>query len=454
MKKFKIITISAILFLILGYFLINNIRIIKNYIPNSTKQFLKETVFVHQNQKLLKQQIETVRLERKRQTDNKRKKMLAIMKGMLLIEFFKSDETTKHAFGATNLLVTKFTQPIFTDLGPEAYFEYYNQNLFIISAAGNLMFSTLEQVKQNKFVFKKIDTNLIDIMGTTLSDPVKHLLIVNDKIYVSYLRKNENCIDNSILFSDLNLKKMIFKEFFSTNECQPDYTDQGGGNLSKYKNNNILFTIGDHKSSKLREDLPQNINSFLGKVIKINTVNKEYEIISMGHRNNQGIYYEEEEDVIYLTEHGPQKGDEININVNPGGEIENYGWAVSSYGEHYGFPADTDVLREMYKKAPLNKSHKKYGFIEPIKDFKETVAPTQIIKNDKFINNDNKKTIYVTSLMTGSVYQLLLNSDFSVQEQNSIAFGERIRDMAYIEEINKILLFLESSGSIIVLENL
>ena len=90
MKKFKIITISAILFLILGYFLINNIRIIKNYIPNSTKQFLKETVFVHQNQKLLKQQIETVRLERKRQTDNKRKKMLAIMKGMLLIEFFKS----------------------------------------------------------------------------------------------------------------------------------------------------------------------------------------------------------------------------------------------------------------------------------------------------------------------------------------------------------------------------
>ena len=77
------------------------------------------------NQKLLKQQIETVRLERKRQTDNKRKKMLAIMKGMLLIEFFKSDETTKHAFGATNLLVTKFTQPIFTDLGPEAYFEYY-----------------------------------------------------------------------------------------------------------------------------------------------------------------------------------------------------------------------------------------------------------------------------------------------------------------------------------------
>ena len=70
-------------------------------------------------------------------------------------------------------------------------------------------------------------------------------------------------------------------------------------------------------------------------------------------------------------------------------------------------------------------------------------------------HNDNKKTIYFSSLLGGTVYQLILNSDFSVHEENTISFKpERIRDMIYIEEIDKILLFLETTGSIVALEKL
>ena len=40
------------------------------------------------------------------------------------------------------------------------------------------------------------------------------------------------------------------------------------------------------------------------------------------------------------TEHGPKGGDEINIidieSVYKNEEILNFGWAISSYGEHYG----------------------------------------------------------------------------------------------------------------------
>ena len=42
--------------------------------------------------------------------------------------------------------------------------------------------------------------------------------------------------------------------------------------------------------------------------------------------------------IIYSTDHGPQGGDEINIDTSPGENVKNYGWAISSYGEHYGFP--------------------------------------------------------------------------------------------------------------------
>ena len=36
-------------------------------------------------------------------------------------------------------------------------------------------------------------------------------------------------------------------------------------------------------------------------------------IFSMGHRNPQGLYFDEENNFIIETEHGPKGGDEINL---------------------------------------------------------------------------------------------------------------------------------------------
>ena len=234
------------------------------------------------------------------------------------------------------------------------------------------------------------------------------------------------------------------------------YTVGAGGNLSDYKDDKILMTIGDYSSyEKQRNNNPQNINSLVGKIISIDEKTKEYKILSMGHRNSQGLYYDKEHNVIYSTDHGPQGGDEINVNTSPDGEIKNYGWAISSYGEHYGFPPKDEKLYEI---APLNKSHSEYGFIEPIKYFTPSIAPTQIIKTEKFIKIPNKNIIYIGALGGDveegdlSVHQFVLDSDLKIEQHNIIAVNDRVRDMIYIEEINKIFLFLESSGSIGVLE--
>ena len=50
-------------------------------------------------------------------------------------------------------------------------------------------------------------------------------------------------------------------------------------------------------------------------------------MISLGHRNPQGLYYDSNENVIFSTEHGPFGGDEINVNASPEDKIKNYGWS-------------------------------------------------------------------------------------------------------------------------------
>lgn len=52
---------------------------------------------------------------------------------------------------------------------------------------------------------------------------------------------------------------------------------------------------------------------------------------SYGHRNPQGLIVHPDTDAVWITEHGPQGGDELNL-IEPG---KNYGWPVIGYGVRY-----------------------------------------------------------------------------------------------------------------------
>ena len=55
------------------------------------------------------------------------------------------------------------------------------------------------------------------------------------------------------------------------------------------------------------------------------------EIYTFGNRNVQGLFWDEQTDNIWATEHGPQGGCELNL-IRPG---LNYGWAEVTYGRNY-----------------------------------------------------------------------------------------------------------------------
>ena len=473
MKNKKIILISIIGLIIVGFISLYNSLDIINYergdrdnyfnktlkkiVPQNIKDYIRDTIFVFKKVSFLEQKLA-----------DKNNEILNYLNDTQFFGFKKNEIKNKKLHNV-NLSLKTFTLPLLKTSGPRSYLNYYNQNLFLITGTGILMYTSLENLKDEEFVFRRINTNFEDIVDADYikkaKGSVKSLLIKNNKIYVSYMKKEKNeCLTNAILASDLNFDKIVFNEFFNANDinvndCATFDTNLSGGNLSDYKDDKILMTIGGNKAYELQGNKkPQNINSLIGKMISIDETTKEYKILSMGHRNSQGLYYDKENNVIYSTDHGPQGGDEINVNTSPDGEIKNYGWGISSYGEHYGFP-DADNSK-LYKIAPLNKSHAKYGFIEPIKYFIPSIAPTQIIKTEKFIKIANKNIIYIGALGFSaqveegdlSIHQFILDADLKIEQHNIMPVHERVRDMIYIEELNKIFLFLETSGSIGILE--
>jgi aldose sugar dehydrogenase len=79
----------------------------------------------------------------------------------------------------------------------------------------------------------------------------------------------------------------------------------------------------------------QNTNNTIGKVVRMDRNGGNARVFSTGHRNPQGAVVVPGTNDLWVTEHGPQGGDELN-RVTEGA---NYGWPVKSYGCEYGSTA-------------------------------------------------------------------------------------------------------------------
>ena len=213
-----------------------------------------------------------------------------------------------------------------------------------------------------------------------------------------------------------------------------------------FKEGKILFTTGVFTAPTVAQDK----NSMFGKIFSIDLKTKDYDMISMGHRNPQGLFYVKNLNIIINTEHGPKGGDEININFQEDDEIANFGWDVSSYGTPYTGSDD-----------PYKKSHVKYGFVEPIKYFVPSISISEIIRiprtfNEKFTNDFFIGSMgYRPQINEGdmSIHHIRFNKNFDqIIFEDIIPIGERVRDIIFIEEKNIVLMVLESIPAIAILK--
>lgn len=346
---------------------------------------------------------------------------------------------------------------LFTQSG---YIDFYKDNLFVVSSRGILAFK--KNISDNSSNFKQIKNNIDNFINIeqfnnknafsngTIWFSIKDLVIINNKIFISFTEEiKKDCWNTSIIHGNIDFDQIVFKKLFSPKECIHSSNNldkefnavQSGGRMVSFDNDHILFSTGDYRSRYLA----QNEKSVNGKIIKINIRNGSYEVVSIGHRNPQGLFFDKERDIILETEHGPLGGDEINLIYAQdirNNTIPNYGWAISSYGNHY---VDTNNnLQEKYNKYPLHKTHIEYGFSEPIKAFVPSIGVSEIGKIGKYK--------YVLSSLgreaegDKSIYFFELNDQNKIENIEQVKVFERVRDLKFYD--NKLYLFMESTGSI------
>jgi aldose sugar dehydrogenase len=206
----------------------------------------------------------------------------------------------------------------------------------------------------------------------------------------------------------------------------------------------LYLTLGDRFSRK--EDA-QRLDNHLGKIVRIRkdgSVPDDNpfagrpgplpEIWSYGHRNGQGATLGPD-GRLWMTEHGPQGGDEINV-VQAG---RNYGWPVITYGENYGGGKIGDGITA------------KEGMEQPLHYWVPSIATSGMA----FLTSDRygaawKGNLFVGSLKFGYLDRIELKNGKVVAEHKLLEDGRaRIRDVKQGPDGLLYVLTDESNGKLL-----
>lgn len=96
-------------------------------------------------------------------------------------------------------------------------------------------------------------------------------------------------------------------------------------------------------------------------------------IWSYGHRDVQGLVYDDTNNILFGVEHGPKGGDELNI-IEAG---SNYGWPIFTYGINYDGAGVSTITEEEAAQTTVLPEH--YWTV-PTDDGGQAIAPACLLK--------------------------------------------------------------------------
>jgi len=178
----------------------------------------------------------------------------------------------------------------------------------------------------------------------------------NRYIYVSFA-EDRGGGTNATAVARARLDGLALRELVVIFRQQPAVESPAhfGGRLAFGRDGNLFVTLGE-RSGRQFIDRAQSLVDHFGKVVRLKSdgavpednpfvgkADARPEIWSLGHRNPQGAAIHPATGELWISEHGPKGGDELNV-VRAG---RNYGWPVITYGVAYsGEPIGIGTHRE------------------------------------------------------------------------------------------------------------
>ena len=216
-----------------------------------------------------------------------------------------------------------------------------------------------------------------------------------------------------------------------------DYRDARhhyGSRIVFDKNGYLYFSIGDRGTG----DDAQRLDKPNGKIHRINpdgsipsdnpfvnqSGNVYPSIYSYGHRNPQGLAIHPDTNELWITEHGPKGGDELNL-IKPG---HNYGWPVITYGINYNGTIITDEF-------------KKQGMDQPVLYWVPSIAACAWMHTTTAPSPAGKATSSPAALAHEELRRLVLDNDRVIHQEVILKDLGRIRDVACAPDGSIYILF-------------
>jgi len=250
--------------------------------------------------------------------------------------------------------------------------------------------------------------------------------VENGWIYIAYSalnpEKGNSNSNTAIMRARLDGNKLVDQQVIFTGDPFTDRSHHYGCKLAFDDKGHLFFGIGDRGQ---HFDFPQKLDNANGKMHRINddgsipkdnpfvnTKGAVPSIYSYGHRNQQGTSIHPQTGELWVSEHGPKGGDELNL-VVPG---KNYGWPVISYGINY----NGTILTELTEKE---------GMEQPVHYWTPSIAPCGMtfLTGDKYKKWQNN--LFIGSLRFEYLERVVINGNSVMHTEKLLEGIGRVRNV-------------------------
>lgn len=268
----------------------------------------------------------------------------------------------------------------------------------------------------------------------------------NGLVYLSYVGRDREGLGTEVLRGRLAGDRLTDVRVIFRMRPKLDTAFHFGSRLVFDRDGLLYVTLGDRG----HPDRAQRLEDHVGTVIRITDDGRVPadnpflarrgalpEIYSYGHRNIQGAALHPVTGRVWVVEHGPQGGDEVNV-LRPG---VNYGWPVITYGVEYG------------SGAPIGEGTHKAGMAQPLWYW----VPTSIAPSGAAFYAGERFPRWRGDLLVGALRErmlvrLKLDGERVVSEERLLQGLGRLRDVRVGPDGLIYLLTDEANGRLLRLE--